>query len=321
LKQFEYFCRSKIGLPHFASAPAAQFTDNCGLRAIAAGGRTDYKHNQRELKAEDQPMKKISSLLTAIAAVAVISAPAVAADMRMPMKAAPPPVVAVFNWTGFYIGGFVGGAVADGDAESTPPANGLVTYNGPLGNSYSLDSSFIGGGTIGYNWQPVGSQFVLGIEGEVGYLRLRRSVADANNTLLTGPNGFDSTHIGDWYGVIAGRAGIAFDRVLLYAKGGVAFVDKSYNWTDTCVVAPCGPSTLSITNSDTQVTWAAGAGVEWAFAPNWSLKGEYLYIDTKETTTQSAIAGGAGPAAGLLWTNSHSDPGIHTGKFGVNYRF
>jgi outer membrane immunogenic protein len=272
-------------------------------------------------------MTKISTFLTAIAAVAAISAPAVAADMRMPMKAPPPAAVAVFNWTGFYIGGFVGGAVADRNATSTEPVSLGVLYNGfGAVNSYSLDSSFIGGGTIGYNWQPVGSQFVLGLEGEIGYISLDRSVIDVNAVTAFGPatpNGFDSTKIGDWYGVIAGRAGVAFDRVLLYAKGGVAFVEKRYNYTDVCVAPPalCGPATLVIGNSDTQVTWAAGAGVEWAFAPKWSLKGEYLYLHTRETYTQSAISGGTGGAAGFLWTNSHSDPGTHTGKLGVNYRF
>jgi outer membrane immunogenic protein len=107
----------------------------------------------------------------------------------------------------------------------------------------------------------------------------------------------------------------------VYGKGGVAFVEKDYNYTDACVVAPCGPATLALSNSDTQITWAAGAGIEWAFAANWSMKGEYLYLATRETTTQSAIAGGTGPAAGLVWANSHRDPGVHTGKFGINYRF
>jgi outer membrane immunogenic protein len=269
-------------------------------------------------------MKKISSLLTAIAAVAAISAPAVAADMRMPMKAAPAPIAAVFNWTGFYVGGFVGGAVADRNATSTEPCTALTCLNSTLAtqvnNSYSLSSSFIGGGTIGYNWQPVGSQFVLGLEGEAGYIRLRRSVVDINAINLFGAgtaNGIDTTRIGDWYGVIAGRAGVAFDRVLLYAKGGVAFVDKSYSFLDACTAGPaCGPATLAIANSDTQVTWAAGGGVEWAFAPNWSLKGEYLYLATRETYTQSGVA-----STGVTFTNSHTDPGTHTGKFGVNYRF
>ena len=68
-------------------------------------------------------------------------------------------------------------------------------------------------------------------------------------------NGFDTTKIGDWYGVIAGRLGVAFDRVLLYAKGGVAFVDKSYGYTDACV-APVLAARLTLTsgpNSDTQI--------------------------------------------------------------------
>lgn len=265
-------------------------------------------------------MNKFSTLLCAAAAVAAISAPAAAADLRMPVKA-PPPVVAVFNWTGFYIGGFVGGAVADRNAHSSEPVSGGAFFNGTgLENNYSLDSSFIGGGTIGYNWQPVGSQWVFGLEGEAGYLRLRRSVLDINAP-LGAANGFDTTRIGDWYGVIAGRLGFAWDRVLVYGKGGVAFVDKRYEYSDTCVIAPCGAATLGLTNSDTQVTWAAGGGIEWAFAPNWSLKGEYLYLATRQNFSQSAVAGGTGPAAGFVWANSHSDPGIHTGKFGINYRF
>jgi outer membrane immunogenic protein len=270
-------------------------------------------------------MNKLSAFLTAIASVAVISAPAVAADMRMPMKAPPPAAVAVFNWTGFYIGGFAGGAVADRDATSTQPCTAAVCYNTALAtsvtNSYSLDSSFIGGGTIGYNWQPVGSQFVFGIEGEVGYISLKGSVVDANAIAVFGPattNGIDSTRIGDWYGVIAGRVGVAFDRVLLYAKGGVAFVEKNYDYTDVCVAGPCGPLTLTLGRSDTDVTWAAGAGVEWAFAPKWSLKGEYLYLATRETYTST---GTTAPAPGVVLTNSHSDPGVHTGKLGINYRF
>lgn len=268
-------------------------------------------------------MNKISTLLTAVATVAVLSAPAVAADMRMPVKA-PPPIAAVFNWTGFYIGGFVGGAVGDRDATATQPCSAVTCWNTSLAaavtNSYDLENSFIGGGTIGYNWQPVGSQWVFGIEGEVGYIKLDRTVLDANAINAFGPttaNGFATTKIGDWYGVIAGRLGYAFDRVLVYGKGGVAFVDKHADFTDTCVAAPaCGPSTISIGRSDTQVTWAAGAGVEWAFAPNWSVKGEYLYLATRE----SFSAAGTG-SNGFAATVQFTDPGVHTGKVGVNYRF
>jgi len=262
------------------------------------------------------------SIVLALAAAATIaSAPAMAADMRMPAKAAPM-VAPIFNWTGFYIGGFIGGAAADRNATSTEPCAAgpvcLFTVGGVITpNNYSLGSSFIGGGTAGYNWQMPGSQWLLGIEGEAGYLHLQRTVRDVNAPAPgLSPGGFDSTRLGDAYGVIAGRLGVTFDRVLFYGKGGVAFVDKNHNYASTV-----GATTATLSNDHVQTTWAAGAGVEWAFASNWSLKGEYLYIDTRETYTTSGTCTGGFCGAGVAVSSSHSDPGIHTGKIGVNYRF
>jgi outer membrane immunogenic protein len=106
-----------------------------------------------------------------------------AADLRMPVKAPVPAPVAVFNWSGCYLGGYIGGAFADKDPVFTDLGNanfrafsGGVTagrvedrhsWDVPLGNSV------IAGGTLGCNWQPVGSAFVFGVEGEAGYLKLR----------------------------------------------------------------------------------------------------------------------------------------------------
>jgi len=255
-------------------------------------------------------------------AAAVISAPAMAADMRMPAKAAPM-LAPIFNWTGFYLGGFVGGAVADRNAVSSEPCTvvgcvSLFTVGGVVTpNNYSLGNSFIGGGTVGYNWQAPGSQWVLGIEGEAGYLHLQRTVRDINAPAPgLSPGGFDTTRLGDFYGVIAGRLGFAVDRVLFYGKGGVAFVDKENSYASTVP-----PLTATLNNGHTQTTWAAGAGVEWAFASNWSLKGEYLYIDSRETYTVSGTCTGGICGAGVPLASTHTDPGIHTGKFGINYRF
>jgi outer membrane immunogenic protein len=258
--------------------------------------------------------------LATLAAVSLSSA-AFAADMRLPMKApplAPPPI---FTWTGFYIGGFVGGAVADGDAESTEPqacAGGgcAFVFGTSTPNSYSLDSSFIGGGTVGFNWQMPGSAWVIGLEGEVGYIDLNGTVRDVNAPPPgVSPGGFDSTKIGDLYGVIAGRLGYSFGPVLVYGKGGVAFVEKSYGYS---AIVP--PASAILTHDETQTTWAAGGGIEWAFANNWSLKGEYLYIDTHETITTSGVVVG-GLVGGAALSNAHTDPGVHTGKLGINYRF
>jgi outer membrane immunogenic protein len=241
-----------------------------------------------------------------------------AADMAVK---APPPAP-IFNWTGFYVGGFVGGAVTDRDASASEPATaaGFFYNGGGLPTNYDLGSSFIGGGTIGYNWQKPGSQFVLGIEGEVGYLRLTGARQDVNATAagLVLPDSVNSSRLGDWYGVIAGRAGWAANRTLFYVKGGVAFVPHSYNFNDTCVVGGCGGGMLVLGHNDTQVTYAVGAGVEYALNNNWSVKGEYLYLGTQKSYTQS------GPTlvgAPILETNSNSDPGVHTGKIGINYRW
>src|SRR5262245_65881879 len=100
-----------------------------------------------------------------------------AADLRVPPVAPPPG----FNWSGCYVGAYLGGARLDGDPTFTDLGNaafrsysgGLVagrvedrhSWNVGLGNS-----SFIGGGTLGCNWQPVGSPFVLGVEGVEGYM-------------------------------------------------------------------------------------------------------------------------------------------------------
>lgn len=95
------------------------------------------------------------------------------------------PPSAVYNWTGFYIGGFVGGAGADRNASASEPLSAAGPYNGPncLDTSYGLGSSFIGGGTVGYNWQKHGNNLVLGIEGEAGYIHLSGSRQDVNAVL------------------------------------------------------------------------------------------------------------------------------------------
>uniref|UniRef100_Q07TE4 Porin n=1 Tax=Rhodopseudomonas palustris (strain BisA53) TaxID=316055 RepID=Q07TE4_RHOP5 len=263
-------------------------------------------------------------LLGAVALTALCSS-AVAADLPVYTKA-PVVVAPVFNWSGFYVGGFVGGAVADGNANSTEPRGAApaapfapVFYNATaFDNNYSLSNTFIGGGTIGLNYQPSASNWLFGVEGEVGYLKLSRSVVDINPVPAGAPgaDSIDRTRIGDLYGVFAARLGYAFDRVLFYAKGGAAFVGKEASFTDKCAVAPCSVNTLNTDYSGTQLTWAAGGGLEYAINDSWSVKGEYLYLATKETYTYSANASNNQP-----YTVSHTDPGVHTGKIGLNYRW
>jgi len=238
-----------------------------------------------------------------------------AADMAVKARPMPPPVP-VFTWTGFYIGGFVGGAWADGNAVTSDPCNTIVglatctargfgTFNTIPPTAYGLGSSFIGGGTVGYNYQV--SNFVFGLEGEVGYLRL-------NGSRLQNPAGladtFATTTIGDWYAFYGGRVGIAWDRVLLYAKAGGTTVHVSTGVVDNVGV------TLDTRSSTDITSWAAGGGLEYAFTPNWSIKGEYLYLGIKKDLITTGVTN-----TGLTEQVITSVPGVHTAKVGLNYRF
>ena len=272
-------------------------------------------------------MKKI--LLGTLAAAAVLS-PALAADLptKAPIVKAPPQVI-VFNWTGCYLGGYGGGAwgnkVDTFDPQSTGGAFPAGTfYNRPTANtanggafSFDLGSSAIAGGTLGCNWQAPGSAFVLGIEGEGGFLRVKETAVDPFS--LPGGDTFAEARIGDWYAVAAGRLGFAVDRTLFYAKGGVGFTEVKASFSDTCTTGVCGPGTLATTGSKDRAFWVAGGGIEYAFDYNWSVKAEYLFLGLDHTISTCGPGGGA--AAGSTFCSTMNVDGIHTAKIGINYRW
>ena len=212
---------------------------------------------------------------------------------------------------------------------------GAPFFGATCAANYSLKTTVIAGGATGYNWQVAGSPYVFGIEGEVGYIHATGSGVD-NFTgglpcSLTGPfllppsqcNTFFNTKIGDVYGVISGRLGYAWDRLLLYAKVGAAFTNMEVSAIDTCSVAPCGAGLLNATGNKTVTGVAAGAGLEYALAGNWSIKGEYLYLGIDETV--QACGPQSNPAVpasfGATFCSNTNVHGVHTGKVGLNYRF
>jgi outer membrane immunogenic protein len=268
-------------------------------------------------------MKQIS--LGAIAIAVLLSSPVMAADM--PVKAPvvrAPAAAAIFNWSGFYVGGFVGGAwsgrVTASDLFSEGPVYPVGGEWSAFGDShFKLKASVIGGVTAGVNWQAAGSSLVWGLEGEFGYMRLKGSGA------LPADFGYDlrfNTKAGDWYGIAAGRLGFAVDRTLIYVKGGAAFIQIKASTSDTCnTVGPCDLSLINATGSKTAVTWALGGGAEFALTNAWSVKAEYLFIDLPESVRVCG-AGSGGFAGGSTWCGTHHLPsGIHTAKLGLNYRF
>lgn len=246
-------------------------------------------------------------LVVALLGATVLSVTAAqAADM--PVKAPvykPPPV---FNWTGFYIGGYVGGAW--GTHTTVTDLNG---YNAVGSWDTGRGSSFIGGGTIGYNWQPVGAPWLFGLEGEFGYLRVSRTDPDP---ISPGLDTSAEDRVGDWYGMITGRLGYSWDRFLVYAKGGAAFVGLHAAIDDNCNTGACGGLLINASTNKTEATWTVGGGLEYALGSNWSIKGEYMYIGIDKTLTTCGVSSGGGT---FCW--DHKFGGVHTAKFGVNYRF
>jgi len=261
-------------------------------------------------------MKRVISI--AVTWFACGAAPVMAADI--PVKARPVvPVVIAYNWSGCYIGGYVGGATtarnwSSTDIGSVGQGGTFPVYNGVGTNpwDYGKTSSFIGGGTAGCNYHAAGSPFVVGLEGEVGYLRLQSGALQPNSQDVNGVG-----RIGDWYGVIALRGGWAIDRVLFYLKGGVAFYESRATVFDFGNNIPGFTDTVTANGGKSQVTWALGGGIEYAISDSWSIKGEYLYLGRGDSYNACGVD--ANVAQNFCWRQDPS--GIHTAKFGLNYRF
>jgi outer membrane immunogenic protein len=301
-------------------------------------------------------MKRI--LLGALAvsfAVTAASQIAFAADKAVHKKApifTKAPAAIPFSWTGFYFGGFAGGAGTGSVStpDATNPATvtvGALTFlpgtpsfcdGGTPGlktgcvATYGLGTSVIGGGTAGYNWQF--NKTVIGLEGEYGYLHLSGSglmpfiagapCGTAANPCITTM----STTLGNWYGSITGRLGVTADAVnpawsdhlLLYGKAGAAVTRASTSEVilpSALAFAPTPGNTWAASKDIWGV--AAGVGAEWALTRNWSTKVEYEYLGFNGSVQACAILPLGASGAGGVWCTQTSINGVHTGKFGVNY--
>jgi outer membrane immunogenic protein len=255
--------------------------------------------------------------IASLACMALATSSAFAADL--PVKA--PPVAAVFSWTGCYVGAYGGGAEGARYVNAVDPTAGTRFYsaNATTANagafSYPLAANYMGGGTLGCNWQA-GSLVVLGAEAEGGYLNLKRSAVDPYSN---GGDTTSTTRIGNWYGAATGRIGFVADTLLLYFKGGIGAATLASSVVDTCATAPCSTNTLNATYTQTRSFGVIGGGFEKALNANWSIKAEYLWLAL--STRYQVCGAGGGSVAGLNFCSQHSIDGIHTAKVGLNYRF
>jgi outer membrane immunogenic protein len=255
---------------------------------------------------------KASKILLAMTALA-FSGTAMAADMRMPVKA-PPPVAVVYNWTGFYIGGNVGYSWGDGTNEgalagtqnvsifrtagpdlisSVTTAVGPIPYN--LGRT-NVDG-IIGGAQAGYNWQT--GAWLFGIEADI-----QGSDEHGSNTICAAGCAPGAAFLSvenrlNWFGTLRGRVGwLPTDRVVLYATGGLAYGNLETTYTAGLVGVG---NALAVTTSSTRAGWTVGGGVEGAIDRNWTVKLEYLYMDLGRFAN--------GSSAATFTTNALNTPG------------
>ena len=207
-------------------------------------------------------MKK-NLLLAAVSLVALsATAPALAADLaaRPYTKAPPAAIAAVYDWSGFYIGINGGG----GSSHATWDFVGV----GREGSHDATGGTV--GGQIGYRWQS--GQWVFGVEGQGNWADFSGDNASA---LFATRN---RTKI-DAFGLITGQVGYAWNNVLVYVKGGAAVVSNKYEISSTA-------GALLSSSSDSRWGGTVGAGLEYGFAPNWSVGVEYnhIFLSDKDVT-------------------------------------
>jgi high affinity Mn2+ porin len=244
----------------------------------------------------------------AFCALALIARGAAAADL--PVKARPAP--ADYDWTGFYVGGHVG--LAAGDSSWTlapagggaPVAGSFSIYQSP--NAFRETGSWFEGVQAGYN-HMLHNRLVLGVEADGSFPPFPDPVTGLT---IGGLSNFTSPSFGAGTfsenvlasGTVRGRIGYAPGHWLFYATGGLA-------WSYDHEMLTQNASGNAEDRFLYRFGWAAGAGIETAIAPHWTVRGEYLWIDFPHITENFPISG----------QRVSSGLSEHQLRLALNYRF
>lgn len=235
------------------------------------------------------------------------------------------------NWQGFYVGVLMGGA-ARTHVTTTEPIrldNNAYWFR-PYSNSFSYNTSpyFLAGGTLGYNWTIGNTPYLIGLEGEYGYIHEHGNSVDPNQypyAAIPGNNLVNRSHtainIGNslGYALLGGRFGYMQDRALYYIKAGAVFTEvrAMYNSTKT---EDGMPAYLNIAGTNHITGYGLGVGMEYALPfngfSNVSAKAEYLFMGINKA---QYVYGDC--SCHFLWRMTEHVSGINTFKVGLNYKF
>jgi outer membrane immunogenic protein len=213
---------------------------------------------------------------------------AFAADLPVPPVPSPAPFVAPYSWTGLYIGLNAG----YGGAKVTETLAGALS-----GSTSTALPGALGGAQLGYNYQL--GRVVMGFEADFDGSMATRS--------LTVPGVMSATAQIAWLGTLRGRLGYAFDRYLLYATAGGA----ANQLISTVNVAGIGSASTTFTHG----AWTVGGGLEAAISQDFSLRVEYLYVDTGNINIAQV---GATPPPPFVNVTGRIEENIV--RAGLNYR-
>lgn len=263
----------------------------------------------------------------------------VASAADLPLKAPPPPV-AVYNWTGCYVGinaGWKGGRFRD--SADTPAGTAVIPGLAPtpfaadhidLG-AFNADSA-AAGGQVGCRWETA-SHWVFGVEGDADWTDLHgtlteRTFGTGNSVFIPGDS-YDNR--ARWEASFKGIIGRSFDRWLVYATGGLAVTDVTMtgNFIPAVVAGVPFPGSTG-SESKTLFGFTVGAGAAYALTNNWDIGAEYRYSqysgDSFGLGPVAAVCGfvpGVAVTVGCFNTNvtGHKDLTTNEVLFRLNYKF
>ena len=233
-----------------------------------------------------------------------------------------PPGTSWYNWTALYVGGNVGGGWGSTSSNGTDV--------GPLGTASSSGSAnssgWLGGGQVGGNFE-FAERWVVGIVADGDWAKISGSSSGCS-TLATGATtgcATNSAHLSD-FGTARGRFGYASGNMLFYGTGGWAWGNSSGTHTTTCVSSGCPGASTAFTGGTASFSnslngWTAGAGIEWGFLRNWTVRLEYLHLEFDNISTGFNTTITTGRRTIPVSTSGSSNSGFDVMRVGLSYLF
>lgn len=262
----------------------------------------------------------------------LLAAPAGAADMAVKDPPAATAPAATYDWTGFYIGGHVGGGwqnTSFSDPGALSILNNCCVFvsnnNGPGAANGASSRAFLGGAQVGWMYQT--GRLVVGADFDFSGMKINGNGGDT----FLGTSNFGAGQVNETYGVktnwtatATATLGIAHDRWMLYGKAGAAFADDIYNFA----IASSPAFVFTPSASDHQIVpgWTTGIGIKWGISDNWFVNAEYNFLDfgtraAHVSGTLSAVPAGFDMTSAAASFEPLFNQTISEVKVGLNYKY